>query len=440
MNYENKLGSQDQRTWATYGLVALNTIGFIIVNFSNAGVDFADERIVALGAMHPLPVWNGEVWRFFTAIFLHSSVFHFVLNTALLLQIGRMMEPLIGGARLVFLYLFVGAFGFAISIMSLADISIGSTNAMFGLLGGMLAIYFKIGEKSINRNLLKIASAFVVLSLFLSFARAQIVSGMPQMDVLSQSLSFLLGTIVCFAFLNEASKWRRTATASLVFVMLGFFVVVATAIRPQFLVRYHEISAIDDLLSKDYPASLVHAKWLEESKSSQILGKIISARVAANLGEKDRAYQLARQAQASSKNEPMQFWNVALRDLKIRHEGQSALFSDERGNAILCGVVINAGLKDSEILKDCAWLLLMARDRTILNPKLALELALSATSSSEKAVSFDLLRVLAEAYLQNGKYEEANHVINRALIDGGALAVYELEPQRRRIAHEIVAN
>jgi len=85
------------------------------------------------------------VWQFITYMFLHSKVFifHVLFNMLGLYVFGRDVEDMIGTARFVMLYLVCGFLGgvFWLIAASPAQLCIGASGAVFGLLGTYAAFF-----------------------------------------------------------------------------------------------------------------------------------------------------------------------------------------------------------------------------------------------------------------------------------------------------------
>src|SRR5690606_41051618 len=88
---------------ATTALVALN-----VAVFAWQHVSGAFERpfgLVGYGANVPALVAGGEWHRLFAANFLHAGLLHIYLNALGILVLGVLIEKLLGGWRLLLLYL-----------------------------------------------------------------------------------------------------------------------------------------------------------------------------------------------------------------------------------------------------------------------------------------------------------------------------------------------
>lgn len=123
----------------TYTLIGLCILVFILqwlVPGDQIYQDFAFANVFA----------QTEPWRMLTAAFLHSQSFllHIVLNMYTLWVFGQALEPLLGRARFLALYV-LSAIGGSVGYFLLSpDFPIvgvvGASGAIFGLFGAMLVI------------------------------------------------------------------------------------------------------------------------------------------------------------------------------------------------------------------------------------------------------------------------------------------------------------
>ncbi|WP_159500943.1 rhomboid family intramembrane serine protease [Microbacterium sp. 18062] len=101
------------------------------------------------GALYPqLTGGSFEPWRLLTAALVHSSFWHVGLNMLALWMIGRNLEPVLGRARFLVLYL-LGALGGSVAVSLLAPNSfvVGASGAIFGLFGAFVIIARHIGAE-----------------------------------------------------------------------------------------------------------------------------------------------------------------------------------------------------------------------------------------------------------------------------------------------------
>ena len=61
---------------------------------------------------------NGEWWRLVTASFVHTGLFHLLVNVAVLCQLGAVLERLAGRPTFTAVYISAGVFAGLISLSS----------------------------------------------------------------------------------------------------------------------------------------------------------------------------------------------------------------------------------------------------------------------------------------------------------------------------------
>ncbi len=95
-------------------LVALNVVLFVL----SASAGSEPEALVSWGASFGPRTSNGEWWRLLSSMFLHAGLFQLIVNCAALVQLGLILERLVGHVTFAAVYLAAGVFA---SIVSLSD-------------------------------------------------------------------------------------------------------------------------------------------------------------------------------------------------------------------------------------------------------------------------------------------------------------------------------
>ncbi len=80
-----------------------------------------------------------QPWRFVSAIFLHGSLAHLILNLFALALFGSVLERFIGGRAFLRVFFVSGILANAISIM-FYDSSLGASGAIFGVIGALIVV------------------------------------------------------------------------------------------------------------------------------------------------------------------------------------------------------------------------------------------------------------------------------------------------------------
>ncbi len=138
----------------TYAIIAINVLIFAIRLTSFQ----LDEQIVLWGATRPSDVLlQGQVYRLFTAMFLHASIFdgrggyafanslHLIFNMYILYGIGRQVERLFGHVRFALIYILGGLAGSVLStVLSAGNIySLGASGAVFAILAAQFVYLYQ---------------------------------------------------------------------------------------------------------------------------------------------------------------------------------------------------------------------------------------------------------------------------------------------------------
>lgn len=145
-------------------LVNINILIFIIMIITGVDIFLTDnESLLKWGASFRPLTLEGEWWRLITSCFLHIGIMHLLLNMYALLNIGVLLEPILGRTRFIAAYLLAGI---GSSVQSLwwheMTISAGASGAIFGMYGVFLALLTtNFIEKTARRALLTSVSIFM---------------------------------------------------------------------------------------------------------------------------------------------------------------------------------------------------------------------------------------------------------------------------------------
>ena len=101
------------------------------------------DTLVAWGANVGTRTTNGEWWRLVTSIFVHTGTLHLLVDVAVLIQVGGILERLVGRLTFTAVYLSAGILAGLVKISSHpVDVTAGAPGAIFGLYGLLLASIF----------------------------------------------------------------------------------------------------------------------------------------------------------------------------------------------------------------------------------------------------------------------------------------------------------
>jgi membrane associated rhomboid family serine protease len=182
---------------ATYALIAINVVVFLIEIAGGGGGLFAEQRsqFIANFALYGPSVAEGELYRLVTSGFLHANFMHIGFNMLILFFLGRLLEPALGTPRFVVLYfasLLAGSLGALVFDPNAP--TLGASGAVFGLAGATFVI-----ARGRGMNALAGEIGFLILfNLFFSLTSARISLG--------GHLGGLIGGVICALVILAGEK------------------------------------------------------------------------------------------------------------------------------------------------------------------------------------------------------------------------------------------
>lgn len=159
----------------TYVLIGVNVAMFLLLYTS--GGPSSESALQNFGALSPQLIENGQVWRLFTALFLHASVPHILFNMTSLFAVGTLAERLYGSVKFLAIYIGAGligslcSFGFAMVSGQMNELGVGASGAIFGVAGALVAVRFHQSDVIPDRLRRRVSSSMLPLVLVsLAFA------------------------------------------------------------------------------------------------------------------------------------------------------------------------------------------------------------------------------------------------------------------------------
>ena len=135
--YQPRLQLNRAKPVVTYAIIALNVLVFALDYLSS--LLYGGELLTVLGAKVNSLILAGQYWRLVTPMFLHANFLHLMCNCFAIYIWGRNVEALLGKARYLAVYFASGIIGCAVSFAASPALSVGSSGAIFGLFGALLA-------------------------------------------------------------------------------------------------------------------------------------------------------------------------------------------------------------------------------------------------------------------------------------------------------------
>lgn len=154
----------------TQALAAINAIIWVAVSLYTGSLSLWGGGVTEVHvdfALHGAFVSeDGEWWRIVTSAFLHYGLIHMAMNVFILVLLGRMLEPVIGGARMLLLYA-VSLTGGALGALLVEPnaFTAGASGAVFGLAGAVVIAERASGRRWQDSGILMFLVINIVLSL-----------------------------------------------------------------------------------------------------------------------------------------------------------------------------------------------------------------------------------------------------------------------------------
>lgn len=167
-------------------IVALNVVVYLLCSFPL----FPNEEIIVRLIAYNLFIYEGEWYRFLTAIFTHVSFTHVLFNCFSLIIFGPILERMLGKGKFIFIYLSTGILANIATyyIQPLHYSHLGASGAIFGLFGVYLFIllYRKHLLTQMNKQTIQI---IIVFSLIMTFVQ-------PRINITAHLVGLLAGLIL----------------------------------------------------------------------------------------------------------------------------------------------------------------------------------------------------------------------------------------------------
>jgi membrane associated rhomboid family serine protease len=192
---------------------------------------FSGKLLYRCGAEHPFGIQDhGEIWRFVTAMFIHAGLVHFLFNTYVLLQLGRLCEHYFDRRRTFVIFFLSGAVGCVGSFLA-GKFSVGASGAILGLAGAILAKARWSGG-GIDRMIFSQLLRWVILIVVLGFVLSGVI------DWVAHLVGLVVGGAVGWILIREGSHHRRfhaglfVTCVVLTLVAIGFGIVFCASWPP----------------------------------------------------------------------------------------------------------------------------------------------------------------------------------------------------------------
>lgn len=183
----------------TYALLAITS--FIGLVQLIPGLNDPITQALAFYAPYLYPslsLFPFEPWRLLTVLFVHGGFVHLALNMLALWMLGQSLEPMLGRARYLALYLISGLGGSVmVALIAPESPTVGASGAIFGLMAALLIIGRHIGAN--------VTGILVILGI--NFAFGFFAGGISWQAHLGGAI---VGALVAFILTRTKRREQRT--------------------------------------------------------------------------------------------------------------------------------------------------------------------------------------------------------------------------------------
>ncbi len=185
----------------TIALISINIVIFLLMKMKALHVlvpDSYEELKVFFdwgATSYSAIVVDNEVYRLFTALFLHANFEHIMNNMLMLAVVGYMLESNFGSIRFLIIYFVAGIIANVGSVFYFHEIGenvigLGASGAIFGIIGGFAYLVVRYRGRGFD----------VSTKRFLLFLFVTVYGGFRsqgQVDNIAHIVGFFIGILVC---------------------------------------------------------------------------------------------------------------------------------------------------------------------------------------------------------------------------------------------------
>ncbi len=176
----------------TLTLIFVNILSFLLFNLTAP-----EEVILLLVQINRNIIYEYQIWRLITSMFLHGDPIHLLSNMFALLLFGATVEnnKSISKIKFLIIYFISGLIGnlFSLILLPLDAISLGASGAIFGLIGVVFTII-----ATDDRSLLFFALFYLVFFITTSL--------MPGINFWAHIFGLLGGVLLGYLFYSRKRK------------------------------------------------------------------------------------------------------------------------------------------------------------------------------------------------------------------------------------------
>ena len=195
-------------------MIILNSLVFLSTTVSN---ELTESIYQALALNGYYVVLQGEIYRLFSSMFLHSDMMHIMMNMLSLFMVGTMVERLFSARAYLAIYFMSGLVGaFASIYIHPVGWAVGASGAIFGIFGALAGFAF-VYRQRMQAEFMSFMRSFglvLVINFVLGIA-------MPSIDMSAHIGGLLAGLVGGFLIAkNIHNLWIYLAVFTFILVVV----------------------------------------------------------------------------------------------------------------------------------------------------------------------------------------------------------------------------
>ena len=167
--YSSNVDKRHARAWSD--VVGWAVMSFFVLSYIFSAYEGqalwaqSSDALIMLGANYAPLTWHGQEWRLFTHMFLHSNVFHLLVNSLAFWAVWRRSAMVFHGGTQLYIFVVSGIVsGWVGASHQFDSISVGSSGAIVGLLAAVVG--WSVGRTYIRKEVRKAIAGFPAVVLF----------------------------------------------------------------------------------------------------------------------------------------------------------------------------------------------------------------------------------------------------------------------------------
>jgi rhomboid protease GluP len=265
------LRARSPRATVTIGIAGVQVLAFVWM-LASAGIGADGQTLLAWGASRGPLTTNGEWWRLASSSFIHAGIVSLLVNLAVQIQLGLLLERLVGRFTFAAVYFSAGIFATLTTLFSSPmAVTAGASGAVAGLLGllgaASLGMWWAESDLMVPRVVLKrVTPAITLFALYSAFN-----GDLPRV---AEMCGLAAGFACGLALIHDASETGPSPRRMAVTAASTFFIIAAAAVPVRGVADVRP--EIARLAAVEERTSAIYEKEAERFRKRQIAAEALA--------------------------------------------------------------------------------------------------------------------------------------------------------------------